>query len=83
MAGGPDWPVCLLTASYAGVTSAARKLTVTLTHEEQALVLGGTAARVYRLPDCLLPERRPGAGLHVGDQAGEKVVPPFGDHLGG
>jgi L-fuconolactonase len=47
---GSDWPVCLLAASYADVTSAARELTATLTREEQALVFGGTAARVYSLP---------------------------------
>jgi L-fuconolactonase len=47
---GSDWPVCLLTASYAGVTSAARELTAALTPEEQAQVFGGTAARVYSLP---------------------------------
>jgi L-fuconolactonase len=49
---GSDWPVCLLAASYAGVTSAAWELTAALTSEEQALVLGGTAARVYGLPDA-------------------------------
>jgi L-fuconolactonase len=47
---GSDWPVCLLAASYAGVTSAARELTSALTREEQALVFGGTAAQVYNLP---------------------------------
>jgi L-fuconolactonase len=49
---GSDWPVCLLAASYADVTSAARALTAALTREEQALVFGGTAARVYGLPDA-------------------------------
>jgi L-fuconolactonase len=49
---GSDWPVCLLAASYADVTSAARELTAALTREEQALVFGGTAARVYGLPDA-------------------------------
>jgi len=47
---GSDWPVCLLAASYANVASAARELTAALTHEEQTLVFGGTAARVYGLP---------------------------------
>jgi len=47
---GSDWPVCLLAASYADVTSAARELTAALTREEQAQVFGGTAARVYGLP---------------------------------
>jgi L-fucono-1,5-lactonase len=49
---GSDWPVCLLAASYADVTSAARELTAALTREEQALVFGGTAARVYGLRPC-------------------------------
>jgi L-fuconolactonase len=49
---GSDWPVCLLAASYADVTSAARELTAALTREEQAVVFGGTAARVYGLPDA-------------------------------
>jgi L-fucono-1,5-lactonase len=49
---GSDWPVCLLASSYADVTSAARDLTAALTREEQALVFGGTAARVYGLPDA-------------------------------
>jgi L-fuconolactonase len=49
---GSDWPVCLLASSYAAVTSAAWELTAALTREEQALVFGGTAARVYGLPDA-------------------------------
>ena len=49
---GSDWPVCLLAASYADVTSAAQELIAALTPEEQALVFGGTAARVYGLPDA-------------------------------
>jgi L-fuconolactonase len=49
---GSDWPVCLLAASYADVTSAAQELTAALTRGEQALVFGGTATRVYGLPDA-------------------------------
>ena len=49
---GSDWPVCLLAASYADVTSATRELTAALTREEQALVFGGTAAHVYGLPEA-------------------------------
>jgi L-fuconolactonase len=49
---GSDWPVCLLAASYADVTSATRELTAALTREEQALVFGGTAAHVYCLPEA-------------------------------
>jgi L-fuconolactonase len=47
---GSDWPVCLLAGSYADVVSAARQLTSALTHEEQDLVFGGTAAHAYGLP---------------------------------
>jgi L-fuconolactonase len=57
---GSDWPVCLLAASYADVTSAAQELTAALTREEQALIFGGTAARIYRLPDCIRSGTRPG-----------------------
>src|SRR5580765_3236421 len=55
---GSDWPVCLLAASYADVASAARELTGALTPEEQALVFGGTAARVYGLPDAGIADLR-------------------------
>jgi L-fuconolactonase len=47
-----DWPVCLLAASYADVVSAALELTAELTHDEQAQVFGGTAARAYGLPEA-------------------------------
>ncbi|MFY9931514.1 MAG: amidohydrolase family protein [Streptosporangiaceae bacterium] len=48
---GSDWPVCLLATSYAGVVSAARELTAELNPDAQAQVFGGTAARVYGLPE--------------------------------
>jgi L-fuconolactonase len=49
---GSDWPVCLLAASYAQVVSAAQELAAGLDQDEQADVFGGTAARVYRLPEA-------------------------------
>jgi L-fuconolactonase len=49
---GSDWPVCLLAASYAEVVSAAQELAAGLDQDEQADVFGGTAARVYRLPEA-------------------------------
>jgi L-fuconolactonase len=49
---GSDWPVCLLTASYADVTSAAQELTAALTPEEQALVFGGNRRSCLRPAGC-------------------------------
>ena len=46
---GSDWPVCLLSASYEGVLDAARVTLASLGDDDRAKVLGGTAARVYRL----------------------------------
>jgi L-fuconolactonase len=46
---GSDWPVCLLAASYERVVEAARALTAGLGEDEQRLIFGGTAARLYRL----------------------------------
>jgi L-fuconolactonase len=46
---GSDWPVCLLAASYGQVLEAARTTLSDLADAEAAKVLGGTAARVYRL----------------------------------
>jgi L-fuconolactonase len=46
---GSDWPVCLLAAGYDDVLSTARTLIATLTADEQAAVLGGTAAHLYGL----------------------------------
>ncbi|MEU4449409.1 amidohydrolase family protein [Actinosynnema sp. NPDC050801] len=48
---GSDWPVCLLAASYEEVVAAAEGLTAGLTAGERDEVFGGTAARVYRLPE--------------------------------
>jgi L-fuconolactonase len=44
---GSDWPVCLLAGTYAEVASLARRTIATLSRDEQAQVLGGTAARFY------------------------------------
>ncbi|XVS61548.1 amidohydrolase family protein [Actinosynnema sp. CA-299493] len=48
---GSDWPVCLLAGSYEEVVAAAEGLTAGLTDAERDEVFGGTAARVYRLPE--------------------------------
>lgn len=44
---GSDWPVCLLVASHAQVVELAGELIASLSVDEQAAVLGGTAARFY------------------------------------
>ncbi|MGW2560380.1 amidohydrolase family protein [Streptomyces sp. NPDC001514] len=46
---GSDWPVCRLASSYGEVLDTARTLTEELSEDEQALVLAGTADRVYGL----------------------------------
>lgn len=46
---GTDWPVCLLRAAYREWTRAVRKFIASLSGDEQARILGGTAARAYRL----------------------------------
>lgn len=46
---GSDWPVCLLTASYADVVAAARELTVGLSSAERGAIFGGAAERAYDL----------------------------------
>jgi L-fuconolactonase len=46
---GSDWPVCLLGGPYPRVVGLARDFVSTLSPSEQAAVLGGTAARFYRL----------------------------------
>ena len=46
---GSDWPVCLLAASYGEVVAAAEELLAGLPAAERDQVLGGTAARAYRL----------------------------------
>jgi len=46
---GSDWPVCLLAGSYADVVGLARGAIAALSRDEQHAVLGGNAARVYRI----------------------------------
>jgi L-fuconolactonase len=47
---GSDWPVCLLAAEYADVLELLMRALDDLDTAERAEVLGGTAARIYRLP---------------------------------
>lgn len=57
---GSDWPVCRLVSTYREVVSAAQALVAELATSEQDRVLGGNAARLYRLE--LSPANdRPGA----------------------
>ena len=44
---GSDWPVCLLSASYAGVFEVLEEWLAGLSSDEQAAIEGGTAAWVY------------------------------------
>jgi L-fucono-1,5-lactonase len=46
---GSDWPVCLVTGSYAQVLAAVRAGLPALSAEELAEVFPGTAERVYGL----------------------------------
>ena len=46
---GSDWPVCTLAASYEQVWELAGTLIADLSEAEREAILGGTAARVYRL----------------------------------
>jgi L-fuconolactonase len=46
---GSDWPVCLLAASYGEVVDTAESLIGGLTPSERAAIMGGNAARFYRL----------------------------------
>ncbi|WP_320773007.1 amidohydrolase family protein [Streptomyces sp. CRN 30] len=46
---GSDWPVCTLAAPYGRVVDVTTELVAELDAHERARVLGGTAARVYRL----------------------------------
>ena len=44
---GTDWPVCRLRCEYADWLAAVRGFIATLSPDEQAAIMGGTAARVY------------------------------------
>jgi L-fuconolactonase len=46
---GSDWPVCTLAASYGDVWALAETLVGELPSSSRAAMLGGTAARIYRL----------------------------------
>ena len=46
---GSDWPVCLLAGTYADVAGLARQAIAALSSDEQDQVLGGNAARFYRI----------------------------------
>jgi L-fuconolactonase len=48
---GSDWPMTLLTAGYAGTWQVMAALIGELSPDEQAMVLSGTAGRVYRLDE--------------------------------
>ena len=50
---GSDWPVSTLSASFSGTMGVVRAYLAArgFSAEEEAAVLGGTCARVYRLPD--------------------------------
>jgi L-fuconolactonase len=47
---GSDWPVCTLSASYAGVVAAAAELTRELSEPERVAIWAGTARSAYRIP---------------------------------
>jgi L-fuconolactonase len=44
---GTDWPVCRLQCEYAAWVTAVRQFIAPLSPDEQAAIMGGTAARVY------------------------------------
>ncbi|MEM8847849.1 MAG: amidohydrolase family protein [Bacteroidota bacterium] len=46
---GSDWPVCLLAAEYEEVFEVTQKFIKSLSDVEQALIMGGNAAKVYKL----------------------------------
>jgi L-fuconolactonase len=46
---GSDWPVCLLAAEYPDVVGIVTDFIGRLSKSEQAMILGGTAGRFYRL----------------------------------
>ena len=48
---GSDWPPSTLGAPYPQILRAARLLTADLSAQDQAAIFGGTARRIYRLPE--------------------------------
>ncbi len=47
---GSDWPVCLVAGKYGEVMQVVTDYISTFTEKEQALILGGNAAKAYRIP---------------------------------
>ncbi|MEV8569542.1 amidohydrolase family protein [Streptomyces sp. NPDC051322] len=58
---GGDWPVSLLAGGYERTWEACRKLLAPLDSDDRAAVLGGTAARFYRINAGLLDAARASA----------------------
>ncbi|MDP9236660.1 MAG: amidohydrolase family protein [Chloroflexota bacterium] len=46
---GSDWPVCTLAGAYADVVAVVQRYIARLAPEQQDEIMGGTAARVYRV----------------------------------
>ncbi|MET7323544.1 amidohydrolase family protein [Streptomyces sp. NPDC005549] len=59
---GGDWPISLLAGGYARTWESVCALLAPLAPDERAAVLGGTAARFYRLDPALLNAARDAAG---------------------
>lgn len=47
---GSDWPVCLVAGKYSEVMQVVIDYISTFTEKKQALILGGNAAKAYRIP---------------------------------
>jgi L-fuconolactonase len=47
---GSDWPVCLVAGKYSEVMQVVTDYISTFTEKEQDLMLGGNAAKAYKLP---------------------------------
>jgi L-fuconolactonase len=54
---GSDWPVCTVAASYGAVLDVVRTAVSGLSRDARAAVLGGTARRLWNLPDVCSLER--------------------------
>lgn len=55
---GGDWPISLLAGGYARTWEACLELLAPLDPDDRAAVLGGTAARFYRIDTTLLNAAR-------------------------
>ncbi|MDT0394917.1 MULTISPECIES: amidohydrolase family protein [Streptomyces] len=58
---GGDWPISVLAGGYTRTWEAVRELLAPLAPDDRADVLGGTAARFYRIDDALLDTAREAA----------------------